>query len=302
MLALLKAAFRDFQDDDCPRMAAAMSYFAVFALPPLLALVLMIVGVFVDPADVQGRIQAEMGAVVGADGARQIETMIAATSQPENQGLGKAALGVLLLLIGATGAFGQLQAALNRAWEVKPDPEQGGVRRMLLKRLLSLGMVLTIAFLLLVSLAVSALLSAFGDFLGGLLGGLSGSLLQLIQTALSLGTIAGLFALMFKWVPDARVAWRDVWVGAAFTAALFVLGKSLIALYLSRSDPGSSFGAAGALALILIWVYYSAMILFLGAEFTQVWAVERGSGIEPEPGAIRTNVQGPRQTHREAAD
>jgi membrane protein len=302
MLGLLRRAFRDFQEDDCPRMAAAMSYFTVFSLPPLLALLLMVVGLFADPADVQGRIEAQIASLVGADGAAQVREMIAAADQPESRGPGRAVLGLVMLLLGATGAFGQLQAALNRAWEVKPDPRQGGVKRMLLKRLLSLGMVLTIAFLLLVSLAVSAVLSAFGDFLGGLLGGLSGALMQVLQTVLSLVTITALFALMFKWVPDARVAWRDVLVGAAFTALLFVLGKFGLGLYLARSDPGSSFGAAGALAIILVWIYYSSMILFLGAEFTETWAVERGSGIQPEPGAIRTTDTGPAQTHREAAD
>jgi membrane protein len=302
VLGLLKRAFKDFLEDDCPRMAAAMSYFTVFSLPALLALVIMVVGVFMDPSDVQGRIETQVEALVGADGAEQVKEMIAAGDKEENRGPARAALGLLMLVLGATGAFGQLQVALNTAWEVKPDPERGGVKRMLLKRLLSLGMVLTIAFLLLVSLVVSALLSAFGDFLSGLLGGVSGTLMQVIQTVISLGVIGALFALMFKWVPDAIVAWKDVWVGAGFTAALFVLGKFLIGLYLARSDPGSSFGAAGALAIILVWIYYSAMILFLGAEFTQVWAVERGAGIEPEPGAIRTTDTGPEQTHREAAD
>jgi membrane protein len=301
MLGLLRRAVRDFQEDDCPRMAAAMSYFTVFSLPPLLALLLMVVAVFADPTDVQGRIEAQIESLVGADGAAQVRQMIAAADRPESRSPAKAALGLIVLLVGATGAFGQLQAALNRAWEVKPDPH-GGVRRMLLKRLLSLGMVLTIAFLLLVSLVVSAVLSAFGDLLGSLLGGLSGAVMQLLQTAISFGAIAVLFALMFKWVPDARIRWRDALVGGAFTALLFGLGKLLIGMYLAQSDPGSSFGAAGALAIILVWIYYSAMILFLGAEFTEAWAVERGGGVEPEPGAIRTTHGGPAQTHREAAD
>jgi membrane protein len=210
-------------------------------------------------------------------------------------------VGVVALLLGATGAFSQLQAALNRAWEVRPDPKQGGVKRMLLKRLLSLGMVLTIAFLLMVSLVVSALLTAFGDMVGGILGGISGVLMTIIQAVISLAVITGLFALIFKVLPDARIAWRDALIGGGFTAVLFVAGKFALGLYLAQSDPGSSFGAAGALAVILVWIYYSAMILFLGAEFTQTWAVERGSGIEPEPGAISTAEKGPRQTHRVAA-
>jgi membrane protein len=299
MLGLLKRAFRDFQEDDCPRMAAATSYFTIFSLPPLLVLVLAVVGMFVDPADVQGRIQAQIEGLVGADGARQVETMIDAANEPENRGLAPTVMGVVVLLLGATGAFAQLQAALNRAWEVTPDPRQGGWKRMLLKRLLSLGMVLTIAFLLLVSLVVSTLLTAFGDFIGGMLGGLSGALMVTLQAVISLGAITGLFAVMFKWVPDARIAWRDALVGGAFTALLFAVGKILIGLYLTRSDPGSAFGAAGALAVILVWIYYSAMILFFGAEFTETWAMERGAGVEPRPGAVRTTK--PASARRRAA-
>jgi membrane protein len=200
-------------------------------------------------------------------------------------------LGVLALLFGATGAFGELQSGLNRAWEVKPDPRQGGIKSFVGKRILSLGLVLTIAFLLLVSMVLSAALSAFGDALGGLLGGISGPLIQVIQLVVSLAVITALFALIYKVLPDAKVAWPDAWVGAGFTTALFVAGKYLIGLYLSKSDPGSSFGAAGALALIMVWIYYSAMIVYLGAEFTQAWATEKGREIVPEPGAVRVETR-----------
>jgi membrane protein len=295
MLSLLKQTWRDFGDDDCGRMAAAMSYFMAFSLPPLLVLILMLVGLVLDPADVQGRIEAEMGRLLGTDGARQIQEMITAANRPENRGGLPALLGLGVLLFGATGAFGQLQAALNRAWEVRPDPKAGGFKRFIGKRLLSLGMVMTIAFLLMVSLVLDAALTAFGDTIGGLMGGVPDFLLQGVHIVVSFGTIAALFAVMFKYLPDARVAWRDVWVGALFTTLLFQGGKVLIGLYLARSNPGSAFGAAGALALILVWLYYSSMIVFLGAEFTQVWATERGKGIEPEEGAVRTNE------HRQAA-
>jgi len=286
MLAVLKRALADFMDDECPRMAAAMSYFTAFSLPPLLVLILLVVGVFVDPADLQGHVRAQISALIGADGARQVDEMIAAANRPEHRGPIPTVLGVLALLFGATGAFGELQGALNRAWEVKRDPRRGGLRAFLGKRLLSLGMVGTIAFLLLVSLIVSAALSAFGDMLGARLGGISGLVIQAVEIGVSLAVITTLFATLFKVLPDAQVAWRDVWVGALFTTALFVAGKYGIGLYLSRTDPGSSFGAAGALAVILMWIYYSAMIVFLGAEFTQAWAAEKGRGIEPEEGAI----------------
>jgi membrane protein len=290
MLELLRRTFKDFRDDECPRMAASMSYFTVFSLAPLLVLVLLIVGVFVDPSDIQGRIHAQIAGLIGADGARQIDEMIVAANKPANRGVLPTTLGIVALLFGATGAFGELQSALNRAWGVKPDPRRGGLKSFIGKRVLSLGLVATVAFLLLVSLVVSAALSAFGDVLGVWLGGISGSVIQALQMGVSLVVICALFAVIFKVLPDAEVAWRDVWVGALFTTVLFVAGKYLIGFYLSKTNPGSSFGAAGALAVILVWIYYSGMIVFLGAEFTETWAVERGGGIEPEEGAVRSQV------------
>ncbi len=179
----------------------------------------------------------------------------------------------------------ELQSALNRAWEVEPDPEQGGIRSFLLTRVLSFGMVLAIAFLLVVSLAASALLIAFGDALGAMVpGGVSDILLQVLTFLVSFAVITLLFAAMFKFIPDAEVAWRDVWVGALGTAFLFTVGKFLIGFYLGQSDPGQAYGAAGSLAIILVWIYYSALILFLGAEFIKAWAQRYGTGIEPARG------------------
>jgi membrane protein len=291
MVALLKRTLKEFLDDDCPAMAASMSYFTVFSLAPLLVLTLLVVGVFVDPADLQGHIHHQLATLIGADAAQQVDEMVLSADLMSDRGPVPTILGILALLLGATGAFGALQSALNRVWEVKPDPRRGGLKSFLGKRLLSLGMVGTIAFLLLVSLIVSAALSAFGDRLAGMLGGISGSVMQVAQVALSLAVVGILFAAIFKILPDARIAWRDVWIGALFTTILFVAGKFLIGLYLSRADPGSTFGAAGALAVILIWIYYSAMIVFLGAEFAQVWSSERGRGIEPEEGAVRVETR-----------
>jgi membrane protein len=290
MFQMLKRALKDFLADDCPAMAASMSYFTVFSLAPLLVLTLLVVGVFVDPADLQGHIHDQIATLIGPDGADQIDEMVLSANQASDRGAVPTILGILALLFGATGAFGALQSALNRAWEVKPDPHRGGVKSFFGKRLLSLGMVGTIAFLLLVSLVISAALSAFGDRLEAL-GGISGTVMQIAQVVLSLAVVTMLFAAIFKILPDARVAWRDVWVGAVFTTVLFVAGKFLIGFYLSRAEPGDSFGAAGALAVILIWVYYSAMIVFLGAEFTQVWSTEKGRGIEPEEGAVRVETK-----------
>lgn len=288
MVALLKDTFKDFAEDECPRLAAALSYYTIFSLPPLLVLLLLLLGVFMDPADVRGLLQGQVGGLLGPAGSQEVAAMLENADQPDFSRGPVALISVLGLLFGAGGAFLQLQGALNRIWEVQPDPAGGGVRRMIGQRVASFGMVLTLAFLLIVSLVISALLSAFGGQLAGLLpGGLSGVALELINTAISLAVLTGLFALLFQYVPDAEIEWRDVWIGAFATAVLFTVGKYVLGLYLGRSNPGSAFGAAGALAVLLVWIYYSGLILFLGAEFTQQWARRRGGSVRPAEGAVR---------------
>ncbi|HZE75378.1 MAG TPA: YihY/virulence factor BrkB family protein [Gemmatimonadales bacterium] len=284
---LLKESVRDFLDDDCPSMAAALSYYTVFSLPPLLVLLLLLLGSVLDPQDIQGTLETRIRALMGPAGGDQIRTILAHAHRPGSGALATA-LGAVALILGATGVFGQLQVALNKAWKVAPDPQKGGIKQFLLKRAFSLGMVLGLAFVLLVSLVLSALLAAFSDSLARILPeGLSATLLEAINFAVSFGVIALLFAAIFKVLPDATIAWRDVWVGAAFTAVLFVAGKFLLGVYLGHSKPGEAFGAAGALALMFVWIYYSSMTVLLGAEFTQTWAVRRGRGIEPQRGAVR---------------
>jgi membrane protein len=288
MLGLLKRSVREFIEDDCPTMAAALSYYTVFALPPLLLLILLLVGAVMDPQDVQGSLQAQLQSLMGPGAGKTIRTILEHAQLPGSGGLIATVVGIVVLILGATGVFGQLQAALNRAWEVKPDPAQGGIRNFVMKRVFSFGMILGLAFLLLVSLVLSAVLAAFGDSLGRWLPqGFSATLLQVINFAISFAAITLLFAAIFRVLPDARIRWRDVWVGATVTGLLFVIGKTLIGIYLGRSNPGEAFGAAGSLALLLVWIYYSSMIVLFGAEFTQAWADQRGSGIEPEPGAVR---------------
>jgi membrane protein len=280
---LLKAAFKDFGEDECGIRAAALAYFTVFALPPLLTLLIMVAGMVWDPQDVQKALTSQFSGMMGESGGQQISTIIAQADKPGSGGLFATLASIAGLVFGATGAFIQLQGALNRAWEVKPDPAQGGVMRFITKRLLSLGMVLGIGFLLAVSLALSAGVSAVGGAIGS---GIPEPVLHVLNFAVSFLVLGLLFSAMFKVLPDAKVAWRDVWVGGFVTALLFVLGKFAIGLYLGRSSPGDAFGAAGALAVVLVWAYYSGMILLFGAEFTQQWAVERGSGVEPKEGAV----------------
>jgi membrane protein len=286
--ALVRDSGKDFIEDDCATQAAALSYYTIFSLPPLVVLILMLLGALVDPQDIRGQLETQIGALMGPSAIEQVRTILRQAHGPGSGALLPTVLSIVALILGASGAFGQLQVALNRAWEVAPDPQQGGVKAFLLKRVFSFGMILSVAFLLLVSLVLSAALSAFGGALGGMLpDGLSATLLQVVNQVVSLVVVTALFAAIFKVLPDATVAWRDVWIGGAVTAALFVVGKFVIGLYLGRSNPGQAFGAAGSLAVMLVWIYYSSMILLFGAEFTQAWAEARGGGIAPERGAVR---------------
>jgi membrane protein len=284
LVPLIKATFRDFGEDECAVRAAALAYYTVFALPPLLILLIIVAGMVWDPADVERALESQFAGMMGESGAQQIHTIITQADRPGSGGLFATLASIGGLVFGATGAFIQLQGALNRAWEVKPDPAAGGMVNFITKRMLSLGMVLGIAFLLAVSLALTSAISAMSGMLGG---AIPEPLLHVMNFALSFAVLGLLFAAMFKVLPDADVAWRDVWVGGAVTALLFVAGKFAIGFYLGRSSPGDAFGAAGALAVVLVWAYYSGMILLFGAEFTQQWAKRRGSGIRPSDGAVR---------------
>jgi len=290
--------WRDFNDDNCTTQAAALAYYTVFSLPALLFLIVTLVSVLVDPHTVERRLTAEAGGMIGPGAANTIGTMLASAREQTQGGTLKLVLGAVMLVFGATGAFIQLQQALNRAWEVKPSKTGGGIRKFVFKRLMSFGFILAVGFLLLVSLVLSALISGFADSLSTLIGGVPPIVLTIVQNVVSLLVIALLFALIFKVLPDAEVAWRDALVGAVFTAVLFTVGKYLIGLYLGRSQPGSAFGAGSVLAAMLVWIYYSSIIVLLGAEFTQVWATRRGAGIQPSAGAERL-AEGP---ERAAAD
>jgi membrane protein len=285
ILALAKDTFREFSDDEATWKAAALSYFTVFALAPLLVILLQLASLIWDPGQVRESLTGQFQALMGRDVAHQVETMMMSAEQKTASGSGiRLVLSIAGLVFGATGAFVSLQEALNRAWEVEPDPKRGGIKNFITKRFLSIGMVLGIAFLLLVSLALTAALSAAG---GLLFSGFGATGAQVLNFILTFVVISLLFAAMFKVLPDAKIGWRDVWVGAVATAIFFVVGKFLIGLYIGQSNPGSAFGAAGALAVLLVWIYYAAVIVLLGAEFTQAWMKMHGREIEPEEGAVR---------------
>jgi membrane protein len=280
VLGIAKAALRDFMADECGVRAAALCYYTVFALPPLLMLLLIVAGAVWGADAVSAALEKQFAGLLGAEGGRAVRDMVA-SGQTANKGTASA-LGAAGLLFGATGAFFALQQALNHVWEVKPDPARGGIKRFITKRLLSLGMVMVLAFLLVVSLAVTAAISALSGRIGA-----SGVVLQVVSLAVSLAVLSVTFAALFKFLPDAEVSWHDVLVGGLVTAVLFELGKLGIGLYLGKSDPGSAFGTASALAVILVWIYYAGMLVLLGAEVTQQYAEARGAGIRPKEGAVR---------------
>jgi membrane protein len=284
---LIAQTARESMSDGCPDMAAALAYSTVFSLPPLLVLLMLIVGAVVEPATVERLLAGQVGSLLGPEGGEQVSALIRNASRPDIGGVA-AVFGIGAFLLGASAAFAQLQSALNRAWQVAPDPARGGLGGFLVKRAVSFAMILVLGFLLLVSLAFSALLAAVGDALATVTPeGVSGALLRAVNVAFSFVAIGLLFATIFSYVPDAVIRWRDALVGGTFTAVLFTLGKTLIGAYLGRSDVGSAYGAAGSLAVALLWIYYTALITLVGAEFTQVWARERGQAIVPEPGAVR---------------
>lgn len=280
--SLIKAAAREWSEDKASRHAAALSYYTIFSLAPLLIVAIAVAGAVFGEEAARGRIVEQIGGLIGKDGASAIQTMIENADKPK-EGMVAGALGVLALLFGASGVFGQLQSSLNAIWEVEPKPGKG-VWGFLRSRFLSLSMVLVIAFLLLVSLVLSAALSALGGWLGAMVPG-QDVLLRAFDLVLSVGMATVLFAALFKYLPDAEIRWRDVWTGAFATAVLFTLGRFLIGLYLGRSAIGSAYGAAGSLVIVLLWIYYSTQILFFGAEFTQVRASRAGSRVKPSPDA-----------------
>lgn len=278
------------------QMAAALSYYTTFSLAPLLVLVIAIAGVVFEPEDVRGRVETEIENLVGQDGAEQVVMMIEAAEEPKNSTLATI-ISVGVLILGSVGLVGQLQTAVNRAWEVAPDPDQSFVRNFLINRLFSFGLVLGTGFLLLVSMLLSAAVTAMGDWIASFLPDeFSVALLVTLQTGLSLVVISVLLAAIFRLLPDAKVAWSDVAVGAVVTAVLFLVGKSLMGMYLGSKNMDSTFGAAGSLALLLMWIYYTSIIFLLGTEFTQAWAKNLGSGIRPASGAVKVVKQTVKKT------
>lgn len=276
---LLKESFKEWQDDGALDLGASLAYYSIFSLAPMLLIALSIASLFWDRGQLQGELVVQMQSLVGRQGAEAIQTMVANAGR-QGSGMVGTLIGFATILFGATGVFAALQKTLNRIWDVEAKPGQG-IWSFVRTRILSFGMVLGIGFMLLVSLVFSTTMAALGRWAQGLLPGAE-VLFQVLTFVVSFALITGLFALIFKFLPDVKITWRDVWIGAATTALLFTVGKFLIGLYLAHSTVASGFGAAGSVIILLLWVYYSAQILFFGAEFTQVFASRYGSRIRPD--------------------
>jgi membrane protein len=291
-LDLVKSTFKDWNEDKASRLAAALAYYTAFSVAPLLLIAISIAGLVFGDEAAQGSIFAQLQGLLGSEAAGTVEAAVKNSRQPGASTI-SAIIGLVTLVWSASNVFSQLQDALNTIWEVQPKP--AGIVGSLKRRLLPMSMVLGIGFLLLVSLVLSAALSALGHFFNGLLPGMT-VLWEVVNFVISFAVVTGLFAAIYKLLPDVEIQWSDVWIGAAVTALLFTIGKLLIGLYLGNASIGSTYGAAGSLLVVLVWVYYSAQILFFGAEFTQVYARRFGSQIRPSEHAVPLTEEARAQT------
>lgn len=288
---LFKQTFKEFNEDNAPRLAAALSYYIAFSLAPLLVITIAIVGFVLQEDSARAEVLNVVSGAMGQSAGEFVTEMVDAVNQP-GAGILSTILGVGALLLGALGAFEQLKNALNTVWNVPDKLKPGGIRGLIFNKLLSFGMVLMVGFLLLVSLVLSTVLSWFETYTLTLMPG-SEFLMRVLNFVLSFGVVVLLFAMIYRFLPDITLKWRDVWVGAAITALLFTIGKFLLGLYLGNSGTASAYGAAGSFVLILLWIYYSAQIVLFGAEFTQVYAHRfgslRGTGALPTSAADSTD-------------
>jgi membrane protein len=284
MLSLFKQTASEWMEDDAPSLGAALAYYTVFSLAPLMTIAIAMAGFFFGKDAAQGQIFDELRVLLGEEGGKAVEEMVQSANAQPTAGVVATIISVIMLLFGASGVFGQLQASLNAIWGVKAKPGRG-VLGIIQDRLLSFGFTLVVGFLLLVSLLLTAGMALMADWIGGLMPG-SEALAYILNIVLSLSMITLLFATIFKFLPDAKIAWHDVWIGAFLTALLFTIGKFALGIYLGKSAVASSYGAAGSLIVLLLWVYYSSQILFFGAEFTQVYANRFGSRVAPADNAV----------------
>ena len=281
---IAKATLMGFLDDKGMKLSAALAYYTIFALAPLLLLLISLAGIFLGKDAIQGKVFEELNGLIGASAALQIQDMIKAIELSDKSTFALV-IGIFTLFIGATSIFGEIQDSINIIWKVKAKPKKGWLK-LLKNRLLSSSLIVSLGFLLIVSLIANGMILAMMDRLSRFLPDMTVWIANILNTAITFIVITILFGAIFKVLPDVKIKWKDVRTGAIFTACLFLIGRFLIGLYISTTATGSTFGAAGSLIVVLVWIYYTAVILYLGAEFTQVYAEYKGHHIEPADFAV----------------
>ncbi|MBS1687579.1 MAG: YihY/virulence factor BrkB family protein [Bacteroidetes bacterium] len=283
---VLKNTFSGFSNDKVTKLSASLAYYTVFSMGPLLVVLISLCGFFFKRDAVEGKVYAVLRDFVGNDTAIQLQEIIKNASV-SSKGTIAATIGVIVLLIGATTVFGEIQDSINMIWGLKPKPKRGWIL-MLQNRFLSFSVIISLGFLLLVSLAISGIIESISTRLQAYFPNVTVVVFYIINLLLTMGISMLIFAVIFKVLPDARIRWKDVIVGAIITAALFIIGKFCISIYISKAQVGSTYGAAGSLVVLLVWIYYSSIILYMGAEFTKAYAVKYGAAIHPNAYAVTT--------------
>jgi len=284
-LDLLKLTFAEWMNDNTFELAAALAFYTIFSIAPVLLIAVGVASFFLAPDAATDQIVGEMERMIGVQGANAVRQVIE-SSRGIGKGFWAISVGIVALVTGATAVFGELQSALNQIWDVKAKPDRGVIMSFIVDRLRSFSIALCVGFLLLVSLVISAVIGGLQNYMNNWLPGVPW-VWQTANVVSSFFVVSVLFAMIYKFLPDVVISWKDVWIGAAVTALLFTAGKYLIGIYLGQTATASAFGAAGSLVVLLFWVYYSALISFLGAEFTQVYARRYGPGIQPQKHAVR---------------
>ena len=277
-------SFKGFSEDKIPKYSAALAYTTVFSFGPLLVVIIFLCSIFFGQEATQGRIYDQMVQFVGQDAALQLQTIIKNASL-SNKGSLAAIIGIITLILGATAVFAEIQDSINTIWGLKAKPKKG-LLKLLRNRFLSFSVVVSLGFLLLVSLAVSTVIEGLSDRLKASFPNVTVVIFYILNLLISFVVITALFGLIFKVLPDAKTKWKDIWPGALASGILFMIGKFAISFYIGRSDIGSTYGAAGSLVVLLLWVYYSSMILYLGAEFAKAWSSYKGTSIRPNDYAV----------------
>ena len=286
IFGVLKATISGFSDHNVTKLSGSLAYYTVFSMAPLLVVIISLCGIFLGQEAAEGQIYQQLSGFMGKETALQLQDIVKKAAIG-NKGNIAFIIGIVTLLVGATTVFADIQDSINTIWGIKPKPKRGWLK-LLQNRFLSFSVIISLGFLLLVSLAITSLLDGFSRQLEARFSDVSVVIFYLINQVVTLSVIAIIFGVIFKVLPDAEIKWRDVTLGSLVTAILFMIGKFAISIYIGQSDVGSTYGAAGSLVILLLWTYYSSIILYFGAEFTKAYAVATGSEIRPSHYAVST--------------